>query len=128
MMGLDIREIPFVAYPVTDVARAREFYEGVLGLQTGDVHVDMPDMPGKCWIEYDIGGQTLAISNLWDPAVDGGPVAAFEVEDFEAAVAHFKAHQVKILNECLESQVCRLANIEDPDGNWITIHKRKPIV
>src|SRR6059036_3286592 len=27
------REIAFVAYPVTDMARARKFYEGVLGLK-----------------------------------------------------------------------------------------------
>ena len=27
------KEIAFVAYPVTDVARARKFYEGVLGLK-----------------------------------------------------------------------------------------------
>jgi catechol 2,3-dioxygenase-like lactoylglutathione lyase family enzyme len=27
------KEIAFVAYPVTDIARARKFYEGVLGLK-----------------------------------------------------------------------------------------------
>jgi catechol 2,3-dioxygenase-like lactoylglutathione lyase family enzyme len=27
------KEIAFVAYPVTDIARARKFYEGILGLK-----------------------------------------------------------------------------------------------
>jgi hypothetical protein len=43
------KEIAFMAYPVTDVARARKFYEGALGLK--------PNAPLKSesqmWIEYD---------------------------------------------------------------------------
>jgi extradiol dioxygenase family protein len=48
------KEIAFVAYPVTDIARARQFYEGVLNLT--------PNAPLQSehphWIEYDIGSGT----------------------------------------------------------------------
>jgi extradiol dioxygenase family protein len=48
---MDYKEIAFVAYPVTDVAHARKFYEDVLGFK--------PNAPLKsetqAWIEYDIG-------------------------------------------------------------------------
>ena len=33
------KEIAFTAYPVTDVGRARRFYEGVLGLKPNDIRV-----------------------------------------------------------------------------------------
>src|SRR5438093_77189 len=71
------KEIAFVAYPVTDVARARKFYEDVLGLK--------PNAPLKSetqqWIEYDIGPGTLGIgcSEQWKPSQDG-PSLALEVE------------------------------------------------
>src|ERR1051325_9053942 len=75
------KEIAFVAYPVTDMARARKFYEGVLGLKpNAPVGSDPPR-----WIEYDIGPGTLGIgsSPQWLPSPDGAS-EALEVEDFEA--------------------------------------------
>jgi predicted enzyme related to lactoylglutathione lyase len=52
--------------------------------------------------------------------------AALEVEDFEAAIAHLKEHDVKFRIEQLSTPICRMAMIFDPDGNSICIHKRNP--
>lgn len=124
-MGLKITEIPFVGYPVSDIKRAREFYEGILGLTPNGLDQEVPDMPGKYWVEYAVDSQTLAISNAWNPSGQSGPSLAFEVEDFEEALEHLKNHEVKITTECIETPGCRMALIEDWDGNGITIHKRK---
>mgnify|MGYP000336093219 FL=1 len=124
-MALTITEIPFVGYPVSDMNRARDFYERVLGLEPGDIDHEIKEMPGKYWVEYEIGAQTLAISNAWEPSGQSGPSVAFEVEDFQESVNHLKKEGVKILAECIETSVCRMALIEDLDGNGITIHKRK---
>ena len=84
------KEIAFAAYPVTDVARARGFYEGVLGFK--------PNAPLKSetqeWIEYDVGNGTLGIgcSERWKPSQDG-PSIALEVEDFNSAVATPRAQR-----------------------------------
>ena len=122
---MQITEIAFTGYPVTDVTRARAFYEGVLKLKTGVTF----EHEGKSWIEYDIGPGTLAISNLsgeeWKPSSDG-PVIALEVADFAAAIADLRAAGVKFLIEPMDSGVCRMAIIADPDGNSLAIHKRKP--
>ena len=78
---MKIKAIGFVAIPVTDVKRARSFYEEVLGLRTSD------EVMGGKWIEYAVGEDTLAIANLsntWTPS-DQGTGAAFEVEDFDVA-------------------------------------------
>jgi len=116
------KEIAFVAYPVTDVARARAFYEGVLNLK--------PNAPVKSdaqkWIEYDIGPGTLGIgsSPQWLPSKDGASVA-LEVEDFDAAVATLREHNIPTIMGPMETPVCHMATIRDPDGNKITLHRRK---
>lgn len=119
-----IKEIAFTGYPVTDIARARRFYEGLLGLQ---VTIQF-EHEGRHWIEYDIGRATLAISNMsaekWKPSPDG-PSLALEVEDFDAALAALKAAKVKFFLEPMDSGVCRMAVIADPDGNSLVVHQRK---
>lgn len=55
---MKVIEIAFSVYPVTNMARARAFYEGVLGL-TPAMTVGEPG--GMEWTEYDIHGATLAL-------------------------------------------------------------------
>jgi predicted enzyme related to lactoylglutathione lyase len=117
-----ILEFAYTGYPVTDLARARAFYEGVLGLKTGMIWEEAD----HGWIEYDLGGHTLAINNgtkEWKPSSDG-PALALEVQDFDATVAALKEQGVKFTVEPLATPVCRLAVILDPDGNALAIHKR----
>jgi predicted enzyme related to lactoylglutathione lyase len=116
------KEIAFVAYPVTDIARARKFYEGVLNLTPSTaLKSENPQ-----WIEYDIGSGTLGIgsSPQWLPSHDGAS-AALEVEDFDAAVAALREHNVPIIIGPMEMPTCHMATVRDPDGNKLTIHRRK---
>ena len=96
-MSIKINEVAFVGYPVSDINRARDFYERILGLAPGELDHEIEGMPGKFWIEYAVADQTFAISNLWDPAGEGGPAIAFEVEDLDASISHLKDKGVKQL-------------------------------
>lgn len=119
---MKISEIAFTGTPVTDMKRARAFYEGVLGLKPGMVSA------GGNWVEYDIGGGTLGIGcygEAWKPSADGTCIA-FEVEDLDVEVARLQASQVRFAMGITASPVCRFAIICDPDGNRIMIHKRAP--
>jgi catechol 2,3-dioxygenase-like lactoylglutathione lyase family enzyme len=122
---LQVIEMAFTGYPVTDMARARAFYEGILNLKTSMVY----EHETRAWVEYDIGAGTLAVTNMsvekWKPSVDG-PAVALEVADFDAAVAVLRAGGVRFSLEPMDSGVCHLAVVHDPDGNAIAIHKRKP--
>ena len=120
-----ITEVAFIAYPVSDINRAREFYENLLGLQPGEFNHELEGMPGKYWIEYQVGNVTFAISNAWEPSGQSGPSVAFEVEDLQEAVSHLRKAGVAFLVENIETPVCSFALVTDPDGNGITIHKRK---
>ena len=124
---IKVNEIAFVGYPVTDQARARAFYEGVLGLKAT---MEM-DSDGHFWIEYEIGDSTLGLSNYWKPPTEPkmGPISALEVGDYDRTLALLKEKGVPIL-ETNESPVCFSTMFADPDGNSLFIHKRKgaPVV
>lgn len=120
---MNIVEIAFVGYPVTDLKRAREFYEEILGLKV--THTFGNDE--FAWVEYDIGPGTLAIGNgapEWKPSANGG-CAGLEVEDFDAAINRLREHNTPFMREPFETPVCSMAIVSDPDGNSILIHKRK---
>ena len=120
---MKIKEIAFSCYPVVDMARARKFYEEVLGLKPSQVH---GEPGGMQWTEYDIGGGTLALgagSPEWVPATSGCSVA-LEVEDFEESMRHLREHGVKFHMEPFTTPVCRMAFVLDPEGNAVCIHKR----
>ena len=119
-MPIQVKEIAFVFHVVTDIPRAREFYEGLLGLKTG---LQAEVAPGQWWIEYDIAGQALGISN----AMPGKPSSALvlEVADLDASLEAVKAAGVTIVTDMMEFPPCRMFQIKDPDGNEITLHQRK---
>lgn len=116
-------EIAFTVLPVTDLPRSRAFYENVLGLKPTSVF----EKGNMGFIEYDIGGGTLAIgcgAPLFKPAKDGGAVA-LEVRDFGAAIEALRRSGCTFAQEPGETPVCRMATITDPDGNYLMIHQRK---
>jgi catechol 2,3-dioxygenase-like lactoylglutathione lyase family enzyme len=116
-----IVEFAFVAYPATDLARSRAFYEGVLGLEPGMTM----DEGGQFWVEYEIGPHTLGIGNepFLKPSAQG-PQLVLEVADFDDTIAHLKSHRVPFAVEPFEMASCRAAVILDPDGNSLGIHRR----
>ena len=119
---MKISNIAFVGIPVSDMPRARKFYEDVLGLKTTD------EMMGGKWVEYALGNNTLAIANVgeqWTPS-DQGTAAAIEVEDFDQAIKRLKERQVRFAAEPFETPCCHMAVVQDPDGNKLIIHKLKP--
>ncbi|MGI9087499.1 MAG: VOC family protein [Chthoniobacterales bacterium] len=116
---MKVKAIAFTGIPVTEMKRARDFYEGVLGLQPD------PELTGDRWTEYPIGEGTIAIACIgdeWKPS-DQGTSVALEVEDLEDAIARLAEHKVSF--DKVDSPVCRMAVLQDPDGNKLIIHKLK---
>ena len=118
---MKINNLAFVGIPVTDIKRAREFYEGVLGLAIGE------EMMDGNWIEYAVGDNTLAIANVgaqWMPS-EQGTSAALEVKNFEQTVNELRRRGVRFAAEPFETPCCHMAVVQDPDGNKLIIHKLK---
>jgi predicted enzyme related to lactoylglutathione lyase len=116
------QKVAFTMYPVKDMARARAFYEDTLQLGPGS------GGPSSPWVEFDLpGGGCLAITTVTpnEPSASAGGTIAFEVDDLPATIAELKSRDVKFLAEGIDSPVCRMAVISDPDGNAIVLHKLK---
>lgn len=114
-----ITSIAFTVYPVRDMARSRRFYEHVLGLRTEHAFGDQ-------WVEYDVGGATFAITttDMGHPPGARGAVVAFEATDLDEVVKRLKEQSVPFVVEPFSTPVCRMAVIEDPDQNHVTVHQR----
>ena len=118
---MKVERIAFACIPVAEMKRARAFYEGVLDLQVSE------EMGGGEWIEYDAGGDTIAITTAneqFGPSEQGISIA-LEVDDFDPAITKLKHAAVPFALEPFDSPVCRVAVVQDPDGNKIMIHKLK---
>jgi predicted enzyme related to lactoylglutathione lyase len=115
-----ITEIAFAGTPVTDIKRARAFYEGLLGLKP------TMESAGGMWVEYDIGAATFGIGcygEVWKPSSEGTCVA-FEVDNLDAEISRLKAKGVPVHMDVTDSPICRFAIVCDPDGNKVLLHKR----
>jgi predicted enzyme related to lactoylglutathione lyase len=121
-MSIKATDFAFALYPVSDIDRARKFYEGALGLKPG---AQMEFSPGTWWIEYDIGSTALGITNFEKPDCRKGPAVALEVTDYDAALATVKAAGLEITWGPNDFPPCRCFGIKDPDGNELYIHQRK---
>jgi len=119
---MKILEFAFIGFPVNDLARARQFYEQVLGFE----RTPQPNDAEACWFEYEIGPHTLGIGQhpSMKPSSDG-PTLALEVDDFDGFIEHLRQHHVTFQVEPLQTPVCRMAMILDTEGNKLCIHRRK---
>ena len=112
--------------PVIDMARARAFYEGCLGLQPGGFKPD-----GK--FVYAVGGSTLALFPKPEGTKADHTAVSFRVEDIAASIAEleragvvFEDYDVPGLRTV--DHVCVLgaekaAWFKDPEGNCLCLHE-----
>jgi predicted enzyme related to lactoylglutathione lyase len=122
---MQLKKVAFTMYPVSNVARARDFYENKLGLKLGS-HGSQGD---QWWIEYDLpGGGCFALTNFTPekPSAESGGTIAFEVADLDALIADLKAKNVEFKGDIIDSSVCRMAVCLDSEGNSLLLHQLKP--
>lgn len=117
-----IRKVAFTMMPVTDVARARKFYEEVLGLKVG-LQGGQGD---KWWIEYDLPqGGCIALSSFGDKP-GSGTTLALEVEDLDAMIERLSANGVEFEHGVIAGPHCRMAPCADSEGNPLLLHQLNP--
>src|SRR5579872_1087909 len=116
-----IQGIAFTMYPVTDMKRARRFYEQDLGLKPA------VDYRGE-WVEYHLWDNCFALSAMTSPAMkpdaNAGGSIALEVRDVDDWVEELRKKGTRIKVEPFSTRVCRMAVIIDSEGNAVTLHKR----
>jgi predicted enzyme related to lactoylglutathione lyase len=114
-----IKQLAFCLYPVSDIPKARHFYENLLGLKLSHNFQDQ-------WLEYDIEGFTLAVCTADTEHQPGkhGPVVALEVQDINKMASQLKSKGVTFVKEVSSTPVCHIAVISDPAGNQLILHQK----
>jgi catechol 2,3-dioxygenase-like lactoylglutathione lyase family enzyme len=129
-VSVHLREHPVAAtIPVSDMARAREFYEGRLGLSGGKDQAD----GGHTYPSGD-GSFIHVYPSAGNAGKSGATLAAWMVDDVEGAVDQLIASGVTFeqYGEPLntdEKGIARLDGSEiawfrDPDGNILAVESR----
>lgn len=123
---MQLQAIHHWSVTVTDVSRAKAFYEGVLGLQ--EVRRPSFGFPGA-WYQLPDGGQVHLIENPRSTALRGVATIdarethlAFRVQDWEEAIAELRSKGVEVIANARTLTGWKQAYVVDPDGNVIELN------
>jgi extradiol dioxygenase family protein len=112
--------IDFVAVPTRDRDRAEEFY-AALGLERNPRSTER-------WVEYETSNVTLAFVDPTTAGQEFKPLPpgtiALRVADVEAAKAELESAGVEFPIGVIDSGVCHIAPLSDPEGNGLMLHRR----
>lgn len=113
---MNIEQVDFVSVPTRDYERAISWYRDVLGL------------PESEYSKGEIETPNVTLS-FWNPETEGEEfipnVAGFglRVADVEAAVEEVRATGGEVTG-IVDSGVCHMGFVKDPDGNVLILHRR----
>ena len=117
---ITVERTDFIAVPVTDMERSKQFYGETLGL---------PQVSDGGFPEYQLG-ENVSVYLLSLEAIGGafrGPHDAgfaLRVPDVHEARKALEAKGVEFNGEVLDTGVCHMAFFADPDGNQMVLHRR----
>ena len=122
-MPVPIEAVDFVVYFSKDMLKLRAWYESTFGFGKGEEW-------NEHWSEFATEPVAFCLngpSNKPDPEWDwlGTPAIAFAVKDIHGAAKAVKKCRGKILKGPVETNVCWMLFVEDPEGNRIVLHQRK---
>jgi catechol 2,3-dioxygenase-like lactoylglutathione lyase family enzyme len=116
---MQVEQVDFVSVLTQDIARAKKFYAGTLGLPI--------ETEGENDLEFTLGQVTL---DVFDPSSIGQEFAptlagiAIRVPDVAASRAELEAKGVRFDGDIVDTGVCHFAFFKDPDGNRLMLHRR----
>ena len=116
---MDVEQVDFVSVLTQDIARAKEFYAGTLGLPI--------ETEGENDLELTLGQVTLDVFNPTSVGQQFAPSPAgiaIRVPDVAAARAELEAKGVSFDGDIVDTGVCHFAFFKDPDGNTLMLHRR----
>jgi len=117
-----LKKVAFTMYPIRDVARARRFYEDVLGLAVG-LNGNQGD---KWWIEYDLPGVAASRSRISSPTNRAPRPAARLPSRSRISMRLSPTSSQRAQRSVVQGPNCRMTTCLDTEGNSIILHQRNP--
>ena len=110
MTDSSIQGIKTVLHPVSDVAKAKQVYAALLGMQ--------PQTDDPYYVGFEVAGQHIGLVPGGGPQGMTSPVAYWHVADLEAKLAEVTAAGAVVKEPAHDVGGGRLvASVTDPDGN-----------
>jgi predicted enzyme related to lactoylglutathione lyase len=110
MTGSPTDGIKTVLHPVSDLARAKEVYAALLGVQ--------PQTDSAYYVGFEAAGQQIGLVPSGGPQSMTSPVAYWHVPDIEAKLAEVTVAGATVKEPARDVGGGRLvATFTDPDGN-----------
>ncbi len=116
---IEVERTDFMSVPVTDMERARKFYEEMLGIPNSS--------PDAGWPEFQTGNVSLYLVDAERIGIEFSPHSAhiaLRVPDVAEARTKLEAAGVEFNGDTLDTGVCHMAFFQDPDGNALMLHRR----
>jgi len=111
----------FVSIPTHDLQRARQFYEGTLGLHCSVY------MENRNFAEFETGNLTLDViipEKMGMTFTPNQNHVSLHVADVAEARAALEERGVTFEGDIFDTGVCHMAFFRDPDGNALMLHHR----
>jgi catechol 2,3-dioxygenase-like lactoylglutathione lyase family enzyme len=111
-----VEQVDFVSVPTRDYARAIAWYRDVLGLPVSE------------YSEGEVETPNVTLS-FWKPEAEGEEFVpnaagfALRVADVDAAVEEVRTAGGEVMG-IVDSGVCHMGFVKDPDGNTVILHRR----
>jgi predicted enzyme related to lactoylglutathione lyase len=119
---MNAKAADFVYYTVSDLARSADFYDETLGLEPEMVDEDMG------WAEFALPPTTLALGqaspDMPTQPGGGGVCLSIAVDDVDAALEELRESGMTVRMDLVETPVCDMAIVGDPDDNPLMLHHR----
>jgi predicted enzyme related to lactoylglutathione lyase len=110
MSSSETQGIKTVLHPVSDLARAKEVYAALLGVE--------PIADAPYYVGFEVAGQHIGLVPNGGPQQMSSPVAYWHVPDIEAKLAEVTAAGATVHEPAHDVGGGRLvATVTDPDGN-----------
>jgi predicted enzyme related to lactoylglutathione lyase len=121
--AIPVRGVDFIMYHAQNPTKTRAWYQRMFGLPQGEEW-------NAFWSEFAtepvclcLNGPNKKSDTQWDWS--GGPAVGLAVPDIHQAAKECRRRKVKISKGPIETSVCWMLFIEDPEGNRIILHQRK---
>jgi len=117
-----IKDIAYTAYPSSNVAGTRAWYERTLGLRFSAPYAEEGV---EQYNEAQVGNAYFSLmTSAWMQREPGtGVGVVFEVDDIDATVKSLRDSGITV-EDVYETPVCKITSFDDPEGNKVSLHQR----
>ena len=121
--AIPIRAVDFAMYCARNPKKTRAWYQKIFGFPRGEEWNEFWSEFATEPVTFCLNGPNKSRDAKW--SWHGPPAIAFAVENIHQAATICRKRKIRILKGPVETSVCWMLFITDPEKNRIVLHQRK---